>query len=159
MEKKKTIKIGEYATIKNKSKQGIYQAIKRPNNKYQKYITTDEDGKIVFKIEILKELDIEEKETTENKQEDVQNNVSSGDIVILLKEQVADLKKEIEEKNKQIERLQITIENNQHIINNSQKILLLAQGNPQQQETEGGNAIIQQEDKPKKHKILWFLNK
>ena len=56
MEKKKTIKIGEYAEIKNKSKQGIYQAIKRPNNKYQKYITTDEEGKTVFKIDILKGL-------------------------------------------------------------------------------------------------------
>ena len=156
MEKKKTIKIGEYAEIKNKSKQGIYQAIKRPNNKYQKYITTDEEGKTVFKIDILKELD---NETQEPKAEEIKTSSNSynDDIVILLKEQVTDLKKEIEEKNKQIERLQITIENNQHIINNSQKLLLLSQGNEQTEES--GNAIIQQEEKPRKHKLLWFLNK
>lgn len=153
-EKKKTIKIGEYATLTNKSKQGIYQAIKRPQSKYQKYLTTDEDGKTVFKIEILKELDaeVEEQEPTEEKQTTSPGNEkNNAEIVFLLKEQITDLKKEIDEKNKQIERLQLTIENNQHIIHSSQQLLLLNKAND--------NSIIEPEEKTKKHKILWFLNK
>lgn len=48
MAEKETITIAYYASKKDKTVQGIYQALKRKNNKYSKYLTLDEERKKSF---------------------------------------------------------------------------------------------------------------
>ena len=106
MEEKETITISYYAKVKGKSIPGIYQALKRENNKYNKYVVYDENGKRKFKKEILTELDIEEsgnaeeiKATPEENENDHKRNIdlaSSGIELQYLRDKIEEQKKQIE---------------------------------------------------------------
>lgn len=100
------LSIQDFASLVNKTQQGIYKRLKNPQDKLNNYVKLDDEGKKTINAAAAKELYGIEVEENSSKPEE-NSGAAAGDnqnneIIKLLKEQIADQKKELDIKNQQI---------------------------------------------------------